>query len=74
MNLNLFELVASTVLILSIKRILEWLTAPGGPISKWKERLRTNQKWMKLRYRMKCPWNSERRARAEFRWGWKNLQ
>ena len=52
MNLNLFELVASTVLILSIKRIFEWLTAPGGPISKWKERLRTNQKWMKLRYRI----------------------
>ena len=74
MNLDLFELVASTVLILIVKRIFEWLTSSDGPISKWKERLRANQKWMGLRYRVKYPWDSERRAQAEFRWGWENLQ
>ena len=69
MNLDLFELVASTVLILIVKRIFEWLTSSDGPISKWKERLRANQKWMWLRYRVKYPWDSERRERAEFRCG-----
>lgn len=72
--MNLFDLVLSTVLVLSVKRIFEWLTSSDSPISKWKERLRTNQKWMKLRYRLKCPWNSEKRSQAEFDWGWDTLE
>ena len=68
--MNLFDLVVSTVLVLIVKRIFEWLTSFDGPMSKWKERRRTNVKWMKLRYRVKYPWDSERRAQAEFSWGW----
>ena len=72
MDLDLFKLVTQVVLILG--RIFQWLTSSDGQISKWQERLRTNQKWMELRYRVKYPWDSEKRARAEFRWGWENLQ
>ena len=71
--MNPFDLLVTTVLVLSVERIFKWLTSSDGPISKWKETLRTNQKWMKLRYRVKYPWDSERRARAEFDWGWENL-
>ena len=69
--MNLFELVVVTVLTtlitLSVARIFARLMSFA---CWWQERLRTSEKWMTLRYRVRYPWDSERRAQAEFSWGW----
>ena len=74
MSLDLFEPVVVTVLralALSVaQKIFTRLMRLMKSFACWRqEQLRTNRTLMKLRYRVRYPWDSERRADAEFYWG-----
>ena len=69
----------SVIEFLVVRVIVELTVRIAGRLmaftQQWIERLRTSSvRWMKLRFMMKYPWNPERRAQAEFAWGWDNLE
>ena len=64
----------SALTALMVQRSAEWTLAFSGMcVERWREKFRTNEALIKPLCRLKHPLNSERRAQAEFDWGWNYL-
>ena len=71
---SLMLMIGSALIALIVQQSAEWILAFSEKSGKrWIGRVRTNEHLIKPLCRLKHPLNPERRAQAEFDWGWNYL-